>query len=337
MSGENINKISIEEYLVACHDGDLYIVKRYVEQGGNIHVKTSNGNDGFSRAIYRSNLEVADYLLEHGANINSQSAKGKTPLHRAIYRGKIDSIKFLLEKGANLDVQDKKGDTALHYAARFNYNIVATLLIDKGANLKVLNYHEQTALDVAKSNDQHLMKMYCHSRNIIEGNFLISDELGSVQEILEEKLLEQASESQTEIAKIKETNENQEINNEKSLKKLSIISQLKQFAEVCEEAISKDVSDPVMHKGLLSLKEIIEEALIDANEGRLDQAEAILDALIDVREGRSYVGEVEANTAAWENPNAEPESASSGINLAGDKTDIEKIVDPNSTNDVNDG
>lgn len=189
MSEINISLVSVKEFLSACHDGDLDIVKKYIEQGGDIHVKTSNGNDGFSRAIYRGNLEVADYLLEQGADINSQSLKGKTPLHRAIQRGKLDSIKFLVRKGANLDVQDKKGNTPLHNAAKFNYNKVAKLLIDNGANVKIFNLNQQTALDVAKSKDQSGKKLLASIRNIIENNHLISDKLGSVQEIIEEKLL----------------------------------------------------------------------------------------------------------------------------------------------------
>ena len=130
MSKVNLSQIPAKEFLDACHDGNLDIVKQYIEQGGDISVKTSNGNDGFSRAIYRGNLEVAEYLLEQGADINTTGNTGKTPLHRAIYRGNYDSVKFLIAKGAKLDLQDQGGNTALHYAAKYNYpNVTQALLL----------------------------------------------------------------------------------------------------------------------------------------------------------------------------------------------------------------
>lgn len=273
-------------------------------------------------------MEVADYLLDQGADINSLNNEQKTPLHRAIYRGKLDSIKFLVGKGANLNVRDQDGNTALHDAAKYNYNKVARLLVDKGANLKVINYKEQTALDVAKTTKLSWEKLWTNVRNISENNNLYSDELGSVQEIIEDKLLEQASEEiQIESAKIKEANENPEVNNEENPEKLSTITQLKQFAEAYKEAIAKEETGSVMSKALLSLQEVVEKALADAYEGRLDLADDVLKALIDAREGRSYVVEVEANTAPWENPNAEPESTSSDRSLAGELK--QGIIDPN--------
>lgn len=191
MSEKNTNNISEWQFLEACRDGNLDIVKKYIEQGGNIHVTTNNGNDGFSRAIYRGNLGVAEYLLDHGADINTVSDRGKTPLHRAIYRGKLESIKFLIAKGAKLDLQDHHGDTALHYAAQSNYNIIVKLLVDHGANLNIKNNYNKTALDVANSKTPSLQKWFTIPRNIYEGNKLSSDALGSVQEIIEAKLLDQ--------------------------------------------------------------------------------------------------------------------------------------------------
>lgn len=66
-----------------------------------------------------------------------------------------------------------------------------------------------------------------------------------------------------EIAKIKEANENSEVNNYESLKKLSTITQLKQFAEAYKEAIVKEEAGSVMSKALLSLQEVVEKALAD--------------------------------------------------------------------------
>lgn len=312
MSEANINKISIKEFMAACHDGNLNIVKQYVEQGGDIHVRTSNGNDGFSRAIYKGHIEVAKYLLENGADINAQSEKGKTPLHRVIFRGKLDSIKFLIEKGANLDIQDQEGNTPLHYTAKFNYNKVAKLLVDKGARLDIMNFNGHTALEETSLFTSSLEKVWTKVRNIYEGNNkeLYSDDDGSVQEIIEAKLLEQVAQLKEDLDSTKEVvNKNQEVNNDQNLKKLSIATKLKQFAEEFDEAISHEMPGSQMHKALISLKDAVEYAIKDAQEGRLDRAEAILKALVDASEGKVYTAEVEAVNIADDSPSFSPEEA----------------------------
>lgn len=194
---QNINIITIAKFFDACHDGELEVVKQYIQQGGDIHARTSNGNDGFSRAIYRGNLEVAEYLLDHGADINSVNNKGKTPLHRAIYRGNSGAIKFLIDKGADLNIQDQNGDTPLHYAAKYNYPIIAESLIEKGAAINIKNNDQKTALDLAQVSETSLTaeELFYYAwilvRDTFEENNFSVEGGKSVEQIIREEIVKQ--------------------------------------------------------------------------------------------------------------------------------------------------
>lgn len=284
MSEANINKISIKEFMTACHDGNLNIVKQYVEQGGDIHVRTSNGNDGFSRAIYKGHIEVAKYLLENGADINAQSEKSKTPLHRAIIRAELESIKFLLENGADLNLQDERGNTPLHYAARFNYNIVAKLLIDCGARDDIVNHKGTTASYEAQSPRFYFIEtdwnvyrnMWEKSSSLgqfigrffnVISNPLYSDELGSVQEIIEAKLAEKWSQK------------------------------WQQFEEKLEKAISNEAPDSQIQKIFIRFKNAVDYKIKSSPKENLDQilnqVELMLNNMLDAYEGKVYTVKVE--------------------------------------------
>lgn len=277
MSEENINQVSIKQYMAACHDGNLNIVKLYVEQGGDIHVRTSNGNNGFSRAIYKGHIEVAKYLLENGADINAQSAKGKTPLHRAIIRAQWESIKFLIENGADVNIQDECGDTPLHYAARFNYNKVAKLLIEYGARDDIINHKEKTASYEEKFPTLGFEVDFAVYRNMWEqstslgqfaarclnfiSNPLYSDELGSIEDMF----------------KAKSDSDSSEVVNDSE-------ERLLQLKENFKKAFSNRAFDPEMKKALLEFAILVDYKInIPSKENFnqiLDNAQNILNELV---------------------------------------------------------
>lgn len=112
--------IEFFEVIEAISDGDLNIVKRYVENGGDIEASDADvdceGNTPLIWAAWAGveNKKICKYLLEHGANVHATDNDGCTALHLA--GPKI--VNLLLDHGADVNTKNDYGRTPLEEMAK---------------------------------------------------------------------------------------------------------------------------------------------------------------------------------------------------------------------------
>jgi len=119
---ELINKyfqVDNKKFIDRAQEGNLELVKMYIQLGVNIHTKDDcalmwSSNNG--------HLSVVKYLVEHGANIH---AKDNYALQWACFNGHLDVVVYLVKQGANIHA-DK--DLALRWASNNGHTEVVKYL-----------------------------------------------------------------------------------------------------------------------------------------------------------------------------------------------------------------
>jgi len=113
----------------AAYDGDVELVKKYLEEGANIHSQQPDDGieitDSFSeRAVHpgfsalhlaamMDHDDVIKVLVEAGADVNARTEGLTTPLHVAAVYKRLKSVQALAKLGADLHAKNEFGKTAL--------------------------------------------------------------------------------------------------------------------------------------------------------------------------------------------------------------------------------
>ncbi len=114
-----------EAFFSAALNGDLTVVKLFVEAGMSVNTADNDGFTALHGAALEGRLSVVRYLVEQGADVNARS-----------YGFTTDLIWALLQVGQGADVNAKgnSGFTALDVAAMQNHREVMGYLESVGAN-----------------------------------------------------------------------------------------------------------------------------------------------------------------------------------------------------------
>lgn len=178
---ENGHDIGSVLHRVAC-DGDVEMVRLFLDQGGNIELKNPLGLTPLQLAAEAGQTAVVRLLLARKADVNDKSGAGKTSLHYAARQKYSDVASLLLAAGAEVDAADSEGQTPLweavegestetlrfllqhkanpraaandgsqplHNAARMNNALAVTLLLKHGAGVEAKDGDGQTPLNLA--------------------------------------------------------------------------------------------------------------------------------------------------------------------------------------------
>jgi ankyrin repeat protein len=143
----------------AAAEGKVERVKRLLDQGWPVDVRTPIGRTPLYEAARMGKLETVKALLDKGADINTKEQLGPfTPLYVAAEKKKVDVLKYLLEKGADVHARNESDQTALHQVAMqpwHNDSVVAAILVDHGAQIEARDNKGFTPLIIA-SDFHHL-------------------------------------------------------------------------------------------------------------------------------------------------------------------------------------
>ena len=89
------------------------------------------------KAVRDGNIEVVKQYLDAGTDVNAKDENGVTPLHQAAFGGQKEVVELLIAAGADVNAKEEDGWTPLHFAAEGGHKEVAELLIAAGAEVNV--------------------------------------------------------------------------------------------------------------------------------------------------------------------------------------------------------
>jgi ankyrin repeat protein len=120
------------EYTEALRDGNVKMVKKYIESGTDVNEKFFAW-EALQIAANKNQLAVVKYLVEKGADVNYVHPMTKmSAAHMAAYDGYTEVVKYLASKGADLNLK-LRGDVSILRAVRDTGNTkMVDLLISLG-------------------------------------------------------------------------------------------------------------------------------------------------------------------------------------------------------------
>ncbi|MGD2181510.1 ankyrin repeat domain-containing protein [Lusitaniella coriacea] len=122
----------------AALQGDIDVVKEYLERGSPIQSMRNRGMTPLHLAALGNQRETAELLLEYGADINFETPASETALHQAVRGQSKEVIELLADRGADLNPIGLAG-TPLQLAILENDIEIVRLLIAKGADVNAGN------------------------------------------------------------------------------------------------------------------------------------------------------------------------------------------------------
>ena len=128
--------------MLACEEGNLDKVKKFIERGFDVNETTqsfvSYGRTPLMYAAGEGRLDVVKYLIDHGADVRKKARYGRTALYYASVRGHIDILLHLIDHGADVNKKDSRNiRTALHHASERGDLKVVEALLSKDAKIDV--------------------------------------------------------------------------------------------------------------------------------------------------------------------------------------------------------
>ncbi len=122
-----------EQLLQAVFKEDLDLVRRYVQEGGDVNYISAKENSPLLIAVDTMNVELVKFLLAQGANPNPPpQAVYALPLNAAVdvaVQAVLneeteellnETIELLVQHGADYTIKDKSGKNALELSINYN-------------------------------------------------------------------------------------------------------------------------------------------------------------------------------------------------------------------------
>lgn len=135
---KSVTRDKYEPIHLAVKEGDINSVKKILNEGIDIDLRTKHGSTSLKLAISYSNFEMIRFLLENNANPNLKDRFGFAPLHFAASNGDLPFAKLLVIHGAKLNLPDDKQVLyPIHYAAGESLELIQ-YLIAHGAETKTV-------------------------------------------------------------------------------------------------------------------------------------------------------------------------------------------------------
>lgn len=148
-----------ELFMEAINDGNLKLVKHFLEKGADVNGLDDNGFTPLMMAASEDQPEIAQLLIDKGAKVNFVNEQGWTALTEAADEGAYATAKVLLNAGADAHLKIKNGNSPIRMAASEGHAQILQLLIDKGAKLSTITEGQPPLHAAAEEGQLEVVKM----------------------------------------------------------------------------------------------------------------------------------------------------------------------------------
>lgn len=161
-----------DSLVTAATNGDLILVRQYLDQGTPVNAKDSAQWTALHRAVQQGHEQVVRFLISRGANVCAKGFPvGLQPLHWAISTWDCNMVRLLLANGAAREIEAAPtGGTPLHLAISTGSQDIIDALIEYGASVeaKVQGQHGtgETALHMAVASWNHKLIPFLVSKGL---------------------------------------------------------------------------------------------------------------------------------------------------------------------------
>jgi ankyrin repeat protein len=139
-------------FIRACQSKDKKLIKTLLEEGGeDPNMQDELGNSALHYLCTLGDLALVEKAVNIGGNIAVENNKQETPLHLAAIDGEVSIIQLILKKGANINARNIEGLTPLMYAIRGANIPAAKHLISSGADKFALTNSSLSSEDFIKA------------------------------------------------------------------------------------------------------------------------------------------------------------------------------------------
>lgn len=137
----------------AAFRGNVDIISRYIENGGNYLAKNNKGLTAMHMAAQADHPNVLILLKEkYNMSILEGDSLNSTPLHWGCFMASYKCVNFLLTWIQDVNLIDHIGYTPLHLAVFSERTKIIKKLIYKGADINLKDSKGRTPLDLAREN-----------------------------------------------------------------------------------------------------------------------------------------------------------------------------------------
>lgn len=171
-------RVGNEEFLKACTESNLEVIKAWVEQDGSINGTKENRREErlpIHLICDKPVLDIFKYFIQNGADVNQRGAFGCTPLMRIMNKLNWQEIaELLVSAGADVNIEDNRGWSVLDKMADINYFEQMQWLIHHKSNInggsEKLDNPLFTLLETqVAGKDYYLTPQACEQKNITIG------------------------------------------------------------------------------------------------------------------------------------------------------------------------
>lgn len=110
--------LTAEDWMRACAEGDVLVVRRFLDAGFDFSTRNDEGDTGAHAAAVMGREDVLELLLARGMDVDVRSESERTPLMAAVLADQPDTARWLIRQGADAKLRDGDGFSPLMLAVR---------------------------------------------------------------------------------------------------------------------------------------------------------------------------------------------------------------------------
>ena len=127
--------------------GKLLIAKKLLGKFAKVDLLNNRNETVLHLACHKGNLDMVKLFIEAGANPLSKTTEDRLPIHYAIMAGHVDLINYLMEVSKlSWFYQDEASNSFLHYAAKTTSLSMVDLFLNQNLDPNQLNDQFETPL-----------------------------------------------------------------------------------------------------------------------------------------------------------------------------------------------